>query len=221
MKKYKSLRLTNLDQNLSKNEKLIYNHLILCLDTEKGFAYPSYPELMLVLGVKRRNTISETIEGLREKGYIETQKGYRGANNYYLLKHITSNETDTPLVTKPLLNKLNDKLNDKLNIYSRVVSRLNELASKKFSPKTKTTIGFINARLKEGYVEEDFYKVIDVKVKEWLNDPMMNKFLRPKTLFGTNFESYLNQEQELKEQIQDKPKGKVLDFKIGRDIVNE
>ena len=69
MKKYKSLRLTNLDQNLSKNEKLIYNHLILCLDTEKGFAYPSYPELMLVLGVKRRNAISEAIEGLREKGF--------------------------------------------------------------------------------------------------------------------------------------------------------
>ena len=66
LKKYKSLRLTNLDQNLSKNEKLIYNHLILCFDTEKGFAYPAYPELMLVLGVKRRNAISEAIEGLRE-----------------------------------------------------------------------------------------------------------------------------------------------------------
>ena len=244
MKIYKSLRLTNLDQNLSKNEKLIYNHLILCLDTEKGFAYPSYPELMLVLGVKRRNAISEAIEGLREKGYIETQKGYRGANNYYLLKHITSNETDTsneidtsnetdtstsnetdtPLVTKPLLNKLNDKLNDKLNIYSRVVTRLNELASKKFSPKTKTTIGIINARLKEGYVEEDFYKVIDIKTKEWINDPMMNKFLRPETLFGNKFESYLNQEQELKDQFNDKPKGKVIPlsaFGLEEDVVNE
>ena len=58
MKKYKALRATNLDPNLSKNEKLLYNHLILCIDSEKGFAYPPYPELMEVLGVKRRNTVS-------------------------------------------------------------------------------------------------------------------------------------------------------------------
>lgn len=109
--KYKMLRLTNLDKNLGKNEKLIYNHLILCFDEEKGFAYPPYPELMQVLGVKRRNSVADTVEGLRVKEYIETKKGFRGANNYYLLKYITSNENDTPLVTKSLLNKLNNKLN--------------------------------------------------------------------------------------------------------------
>lgn len=134
--KYRMLRLTNLDKNLGKNEKLIYNHLILCFDEEKGFAYPPYPELMQVLGVKRRNSVADTVEVLREKEYIETKKGFRGANNYYLLKYTTSNENDTsntldtsnendtrtsnkndtPLVTKPLLNNINNKINNKVSI---------------------------------------------------------------------------------------------------------
>ena len=52
---------------------------------------------------------------------------------------------------------------------------------------------FINARINEGYKETDFYKVIDVKCSKWLNDPKMNEYLRPETLFGTKFESYLNE----------------------------
>ena len=36
-------------------------------------------------------------------------------------------------------------------------------------------------------------KVIDVKTAEWLNDSDMSKYLRPTTLFGAKFESYLNQ----------------------------
>lgn len=40
---------------------------------------------------------------------------------------------------------------------------------------------------------EDFEKVIDTKTAQWLNDPIMNKFLRPETLFGPKFESYLNE----------------------------
>ena len=28
---------------------------------------------------------------------------------------------------------------------------------------------------------------------DWLNDKTMKKYLRPETLFGTKFESYLNQ----------------------------
>ena len=40
---------------------------------------------------------------------------------------------------------------------------------------------------------EEFKIVIDKKTKQWLNDEKMCKFLRPETLFGTKFESYLNQ----------------------------
>lgn len=44
-----------------------------------------------------------------------------------------------------------------------------------------------------GWRLEDFKTVINIKCKEWLFNENMNKFLRPETLFGTKFESYLNQ----------------------------
>ena len=39
---------------------------------------------------------------------------------------------------------------------------------------------------------DDFKSVIDKKSKEWLGTNM-ERYLRPDTLFGTKFESYLNQ----------------------------
>lgn len=51
---------------------------------------------------------------------------------------------------------------------------------------------YINARLNEGYTVDDFYEVIDKKYDEWQGTEM-EKYLRPETLFGNKFESYLNQ----------------------------
>ena len=50
----------------------------------------------------------------------------------------------------------------------------------------------IHARLAEGYTQEDFRAVIDRKCADWLADARMVEYLRPETLFGTKFESYLN-----------------------------
>ena len=50
----------------------------------------------------------------------------------------------------------------------------------------------IKARLNEGYTINDFKAVIDKKAEEWKDDPKMAQYLRPETLFGTKFESYLN-----------------------------
>ncbi|SUO76256.1 DnaD domain-containing protein [Streptococcus pyogenes] len=51
----------------------------------------------------------------------------------------------------------------------------------------------IIARLKEGYTLEEFKHVIDVKTADWKNNPEFSKYLRPETLFGSKFDSYLNQ----------------------------
>lgn len=80
------------------------------------------------------------------------------------------------------------------NIYSRVIDHLNEKTSKSFKYTTKKTKSCIDARIREGFKEEDFLKVIDIKTKEWKDNPDMSKYLRPETLFGTKFESYLQQE---------------------------
>ena len=51
----------------------------------------------------------------------------------------------------------------------------------------------INARLKEGFNYDDFKKVINNKTCEWKDNAKMSRYLRPETLFGTKFESYLNE----------------------------
>ena len=97
---------------------------------------------------------------------------------------------------KDRLGKVKDTLSGKAepHIYNDIVSYLNEKAGTNYYSTTKKTRSLIDARLKE-FTEEDFYTVIDKKVKEWLHDEKMVKFLRPETLFGTKFESYLNQKE--------------------------
>ncbi len=87
-----------------------------------------------------------------------------------------------------------DRLLEIDNIYSRVIEKLNSLANKKYKSTTNKTKSLIDARINEGFKEEDFYKVIDIKVKAWKGTDM-DRFLRPETLFGAKFEGYLNESE--------------------------
>ena len=77
--------------------------------------------------------------------------------------------------------------------YVDIIDYLNTKTDSKYKSSTKKTKDLIKARYNEGFTLEDFKQVIDNKTAEWLNDPNMNKYLRPETLFGNKFESYLNQ----------------------------
>ena len=74
-----------------------------------------------------------------------------------------------------------------------IVAYLNQKAGTSYRASTKETRKHIKARLEENFTVEEFKTVIDKKVRGWLHDPEMSKFLRPQTLFGTKFESYLNE----------------------------
>ncbi|CAH2714773.1 hypothetical protein BACCIP111895_01949 [Neobacillus rhizosphaerae] len=74
-----------------------------------------------------------------------------------------------------------------------IINYLNAKTRTDYKPSTHKTQEMIRARIREGFTVEDFKKVIDSKAAEWLHDPRMSKYLRPATLFGTKFESYLNQ----------------------------
>jgi len=87
---------------------------------------------------------------------------------------------------------------EKNNIYSLIIDYLNQKTSKNFKSTSKKTRGYINARLKENFTIDDFQKVIDIKTEEWNNDKKMCNYLRPETLFGNKFESYLNQKKTTK-----------------------
>lgn len=76
--------------------------------------------------------------------------------------------------------------------YSEIVGMLNEAAGTAYRPTSKKTRQLIHARWAEGYRAEDFAAVIETMARAWGGDPKMCAYLRPETLFGTKFESYLN-----------------------------
>ena len=76
--------------------------------------------------------------------------------------------------------------------YEEIVPYLNQKTGKNFKHTSKVTQRHIRARLAEGFTVSDFKQVIDNKCNDWLRDQKMKEYLRPETLFGTKFESYLN-----------------------------
>ena len=84
--------------------------------------------------------------------------------------------------------------------YKEIVDYLNQKTNKNFKYTSKATQRLINARFKEKFTVDDFKKVIDVKTSQWLKDKRMSAYLRPDTLFGTKFESYLNEHVNVKQQ---------------------
>lgn len=105
------------------------------------------------------------------------------------------------------IDKEEDKEKDN-NIYvpyKEIISYLNEKTGKKLRWDVKSNQKEIKARFNEGYTLDDFKTVIDKKYNEWGRKPTkeelqrgikdMRIYLRPKTLFGSNFDVYLNQEQ--------------------------
>lgn len=79
-----------------------------------------------------------------------------------------------------------------------VIEYLNGVLGTHYKPTVAKNKTFIRARLREGFSVDDFKTVIDKKARQWLGDGHMQKFLRPETLFGTKFESYLNEQETYK-----------------------
>lgn len=109
------------------------------------------------------------------------------------------------------INNINNNLdtNNNLNIIKKnIINYLNNKIDSHYKYTSKATSRLINARMNDGFTEEDFYTVIDKKTEEWKNDLKMSKYLTPDTLFGTKFEKYLNQKNTVPENGE-------------RDILNE
>lgn len=77
--------------------------------------------------------------------------------------------------------------------YKEVIEYLNYRTGKNYTATAKKTRELIKARFNDGFNLDDFKIVIDKKTSQWLNDPKMDRYLRPPTLFGTKFEGYLNE----------------------------
>lgn len=105
-------------------------------------------------------------------------------------KRITNEQqTDNKRITTT--NKDKKDKNKIKDIYSQAIDYLNLKTQRKYTT-SKSNISHINARIEEGHTLEDFKQVIDIMCDKWLSDSKMCEYLRPQTLFGTKFESYLN-----------------------------
>ena len=78
-----------------------------------------------------------------------------------------------------------------------IIDYLNSKIGTHYRATTRKTQSLIKARVNEGFTVDDFKIVIDNKAAEWSKDERMSKYLRPETLFGTKFESYLNQQSRV------------------------
>lgn len=76
--------------------------------------------------------------------------------------------------------------------YKEIIDCLNKFAKTNYRHTNQVTKDKIKARWNDGFRLNDFETVIKNKCSEWMGTDM-EKYLRPKTLFGNNFESYLNQ----------------------------
>ncbi len=142
----------------------------------------------------RKDTYNTTIYG-NEKEQLSQDE-----NGSYTLRIRSVDEPSTQVrlgkVRLGKVSNINSSSNDEPHIELKkiedIISYLNEKAGTKYRASGSKTQRLIKARFNDGFNDEDFKKVIDIKVAEWSGTDMA-KYLRPETLFGTKFESYLNQ----------------------------
>lgn len=80
-----------------------------------------------------------------------------------------------------------------------VIGYLNEKTGKKFRPTSNCNYTDLVRVFKQEYTVADCKKVIDNKFREWKGTDF-EQYLRPKTLFGNKFDTYLNAEYRMSEQ---------------------
>ena len=197
------------DEILSDRAKLLYGE-ISALSNKEGYCWATNAHFAELFKVSKKS-ISRNIQELVDRGYIISKILYEDKvvterrlyiNSYYgeiltpmdKTVHTPMDKTvHTPMDKTVQCNNTSIN-NTSINIYSRVIDYLNKKADTRYRSTTKKNKDLIKARINEGFTEDDFIKVIDNKVKEWVNTDMQ-KYLRPETLFGTKFEGYLNQKE--------------------------
>ena len=209
-------------KTLSNNAKMLYMLLFdrLELSLKNGwhdkegnvFQYYTNEQLMIDLNCNSNNTIIKIKKELKDAGLMtEVRQGMNLPNSIYLEALNGSVESTFQEVQKVHLgsaksafqevqkvhtikteNTKTENNNNKLSICKEVISYLNLKAKKNFKVDTASHQKFIKARLKEGYVLEDFKKVVDIMVAKWKGTEY-EQYLQPQTLFGNKMDNYLNQ----------------------------
>lgn len=164
--------------------------------------------------LEEQNIVSVKVKGLPAKRYIKLDeqnlvKLFEASSEKLQAQVSENSETCSVKIQKQepekfkrnnninnnnIINNNISKIND--NIYSsqitEIIEYLNQKANTSYRTSTERTQKLIIAKLKQEFTVDDFKHVIDVKCADWLNNPEFAQYLRPETLFGNKFESYLN-----------------------------
>lgn len=187
------------DEMLAEQFNMDINTVRLALSTFQRFGMIEIIDDIILLDSWEKWQSTESLSKIREQNRLrvarhrEKQKALKSG---VTLQCNVTERYDVTLrnATEEDKEEEQDKKGDKKEdtIYTAVIAYLNEKAGTNYRPTTPKTQTLIRARMKEGFTLDDFKAVIDKQCAEWLNDPKMEKYLRPETLFGTKFENYLN-----------------------------
>lgn len=205
--------------NLKGNELLIYA-IIYGFSQAEDQTFNGSLQYLADWTNSTKQGVTKNLKALVEKGYIVKEDKF--INNVKFCEYYAT-KLDTVLnkveygmqqsligyttefnmgMQQSLTNNIDNNINNKLiNIkeikdsvpYQEIINYLNSSAGTNYRASSKKTKELIKARINEGFTLEDFKLVIEKKSREWINDNKMKIYLRPETLFGTKFESYLNQ----------------------------
>lgn len=193
------------DSNLTANAKLLYGE-ITALSNQAGYCWASNKYFANLYGVSIES-IKRYVRQLKESGYIRVEVTTRGETTerrIYVLDDPGSKMTPPRVKNDPTPRVKNDPINNtsmntksNKDIVGKVISYLNLKTAQSYRPTSKSTQRHINARIQEGFALEDFMAVIDAQNQEWGKDAKMRRYLRPETLFGSKFESYLQASRQM------------------------
>lgn len=216
-------KLVMQDKRLNINAKAIYSYFR-SFTGEGIICFPSRDKICSDLGISK-DTFNKYLKELCEFNYLsmeQVRENGKFSHNVYTIYEtvyentvyenighdkLATNNNNSIIKNNNNNKKENKKENSKEinDIINEVIRYMNELGGTSFKSTTEKTKKLIIARLKEGFDIEEIKDVIFFKYKMWVEDEkefsngvLSSNYYRPDTLFGTKFESYL---QEYKRQL--------------------
>lgn len=199
-------------------QKMTYVCLSMFANRQTNEAFPAVPTLAKMVGASERK-IRYVLQELRDMNLITIEPREHSSNLYRLLEipesikntaashavppaqdardgvHVMQGTPAQDADEQYPINQSHSELEKKKDTppYGEVIAYLNEQTNKRFKVSSDKSKRHILARYNEGFTLDDFKQVINNKCNQWLNNEQMNRYLRPETLFGNKFESYLNE----------------------------
>ena len=148
----------------------------------------SYGQISKGANVSKSQTYRAVQWGVNQLIDMGVSVSVQSTDNFIVISIGKSVATAIQKVEKPA----EEKEHNNMDMIKQIIDYLNAKTNRSYTTKAKDAVRAINARIKEGHKAEDFKKVIDIKVEKWMGTDMED-YLRPITLFGTKFNSYINE----------------------------